>query len=100
MIKIFTSTSSKHVKEVVTASREGGPSLNILAGLTAGNFSGYWMGLIIAGLMGVAYALSQYGTSTSSANADIVYILLKTNGGTMTESAASAAATVFAFGLV
>jgi hypothetical protein len=48
MIKVFTSTSPKHVKEVVTASREGGPSLNILSGLTAGNFSAYWMGLVIA----------------------------------------------------
>ena len=47
VIKVFTSTESKHVKEVVTASREGGPSLNILAGLTAGNFSAYWMGLVI-----------------------------------------------------
>ena len=58
MIKIFTSTSSKHVKEVVTASREGGPSLNILSGLTAGNFSAYWMGLVIAALMGIAYGVS------------------------------------------
>jgi K(+)-stimulated pyrophosphate-energized sodium pump len=100
LVKVFTSVNSGHVKEVVTASKEGGPSLNILAGLTAGNFSAYWMGLVIAGLMAVAYALSQYGTSLSSGNADIVYILLKTNGGSMTETAASAAATVFAFGLV
>jgi K(+)-stimulated pyrophosphate-energized sodium pump len=61
MIKIFTSTSSKHVKEVVTASREGGPSLNILSGLTAGNFSAYWMGLVIAALMGIAYGVSSLG---------------------------------------
>jgi len=61
MIKIFTSTSSKHVKEVVTASREGGPSLNILSGLTAGNFSAYWMGLVIAALMGIAYGVSTTG---------------------------------------
>jgi K(+)-stimulated pyrophosphate-energized sodium pump len=61
MIKIFTSTSSKHVKEVVTASREGGPSLNILSGLTAGNFSAYWMGLVIAALMGIAYGVSSTG---------------------------------------
>jgi len=61
MIKIFTSTTSKHVKEVVTASREGGPSLNILSGLTAGNFSAYWMGLVIAGLMGIAYGVSSTG---------------------------------------
>jgi K(+)-stimulated pyrophosphate-energized sodium pump len=61
VIKVFTSTESQHVKEVVTASQEGGPSLNILAGLTAGNFSGYWMGIIIASLMGVAYAFSTQG---------------------------------------
>src|SRR6187397_2326643 len=61
MIKVFTSTSSKHVKEVVTASREGGPSLNILSGLTAGNFSAYWMGLVIASLMGIAYGVSSLG---------------------------------------
>jgi K(+)-stimulated pyrophosphate-energized sodium pump len=100
LVKIFTSVNSGHVREVVTASKEGGPSLNILSGLTAGNFSAYWMGLVIAGLMAVAYALSQYGTALSDQNADIVYLLLKTNGTEMSESAASAAATVFAFGLV
>ncbi|HEY0709316.1 MAG TPA: sodium/proton-translocating pyrophosphatase, partial [Polyangia bacterium] len=61
--KIFTSTESKHVREVVTASREGGPSLNILSGLTAGNFSAYWMGIVIAGLMAVAYGISLQGLS-------------------------------------
>jgi K(+)-stimulated pyrophosphate-energized sodium pump len=61
MIKVFTSTSSKHVKEVVTASREGGPSLNILSGLTAGNFSAYWMGIVIVALMGIAYLVSMGG---------------------------------------
>jgi K(+)-stimulated pyrophosphate-energized sodium pump len=61
VVKIFTSTESTHVKEVVTASREGGPSLNILSGLTAGNFSAFWMGLVIAVLMGVAYAVSVLG---------------------------------------
>jgi K(+)-stimulated pyrophosphate-energized sodium pump len=59
MIKIFTSTRSAHVREVVTSSREGGPSLNVLSGLTAGNFSAYWMGLVFAVLMGVAYYVSQ-----------------------------------------
>jgi K(+)-stimulated pyrophosphate-energized sodium pump len=54
LVKVFTSTESGHVKEVVTASREGGASLNILAGLIAGNFSGYWMGLAIVALMGIA----------------------------------------------
>jgi K(+)-stimulated pyrophosphate-energized sodium pump len=61
VIKVFTSTESKHVKEVVTASREGGPSLNILAGLTAGNFSAYWMGLVIVALMGIGYGVSTLG---------------------------------------
>jgi K(+)-stimulated pyrophosphate-energized sodium pump len=63
MIKVFTSTNSRHVKEIVTASREGGASLNILAGLTAGNFSAYWMGCVIAGLMGASYYVSTLGGS-------------------------------------
>jgi K(+)-stimulated pyrophosphate-energized sodium pump len=54
LVKVFTSTESAHVKEVVTASREGGASLNILSGLVAGNFSAYWMGLAIVMLMGIA----------------------------------------------
>ena len=61
IIKVFTSTTSAHVREVVTASKEGGASLNVLAGLTAGNFSAYWMGVVIAGLMGLAYYVSQHG---------------------------------------
>jgi len=61
LIKVFTSTSSKHVKEVVTSSREGGPSLNIISGLTAGNFSAYWMGVVIVALMGIAYFVSMGG---------------------------------------
>jgi K(+)-stimulated pyrophosphate-energized sodium pump len=61
MIKIFTSTKSAHVKEVVTASREGGASLNVLSGLVAGNFSAYWMGIVIVGLMAIAYAVSTLG---------------------------------------
>jgi K(+)-stimulated pyrophosphate-energized sodium pump len=63
MIKVFTSTNSRHVREIVTASREGGASLNILAGLTAGNFSAYWMGCVIAGLMGASYFVSTLGGS-------------------------------------
>jgi K(+)-stimulated pyrophosphate-energized sodium pump len=78
MIKVFTSTNSRHVREVVTASKEGGASLNVLAGLTAGNFSAFWMGLVIAVLMGIAY-----GVSTTSGF-----------------SAIMAAPAVFAFGLV
>jgi K(+)-stimulated pyrophosphate-energized sodium pump len=57
-VKIFTSTESRHVREVVTSSREGGPSLNVLSGLTAGNFSAYWLGLIIVTLMGIAWGIS------------------------------------------
>jgi K(+)-stimulated pyrophosphate-energized sodium pump len=60
LVKAFTSTESRHVREVVTASREGGPSLNILSGFVAGNFSAYWMGLAIAGLMGTAAWISGY----------------------------------------
>src|SRR6202163_650345 len=60
-VKVFTSTESAHVKEVVTASREGGASLNILAGLTAGNFSAFWMGITLMFLMGIAYLVSTLG---------------------------------------
>jgi K(+)-stimulated pyrophosphate-energized sodium pump len=58
LVKVFTSTESRHVREVVTASREGGASLNILSGLIAGNFSAYWMGLTITLLMGIAAWIS------------------------------------------
>jgi K(+)-stimulated pyrophosphate-energized sodium pump len=58
LVKIFTSTESSHVREVVASSREGGASLNILAGLVAGNFSAYWLGLSIVGLMAIAYGVS------------------------------------------
>ncbi len=51
LVKVFTSTRSRHVHEVVKSSREGGPSLNILSGLVAGNFSAYWLGIAIVGLM-------------------------------------------------
>jgi K(+)-stimulated pyrophosphate-energized sodium pump len=61
LVKVFTSTESAHVKEVVTSSREGGPSLNILSGLIAGNFSCYWLGLSIVALMAVAYYFSLLG---------------------------------------
>ncbi len=61
LVKVFTSTESSHVKEIVTASREGGASLNILAGLIAGNFSAFWMGLTIAALMGVAAWIATMG---------------------------------------
>jgi len=58
LVKVFTSTNSRHVKEVVTASREGGPSLNILSGFVAGNFSAYWIGFAIMFLMAIAYFVS------------------------------------------
>ncbi len=61
VVKVFTSTTSAHVKEVVTASREGGASLNVLSGLIAGDFSAYWMGLVIVTLMGVGYLVSTQG---------------------------------------
>jgi K(+)-stimulated pyrophosphate-energized sodium pump len=60
-VKIFTSTNSQHVDEIVASSREGGASLNILSGLVAGNFSGYWMGLAIVGLMAIGYGVSEFG---------------------------------------
>jgi K(+)-stimulated pyrophosphate-energized sodium pump len=56
--KIFTSTESRHVKEVVTSSKQGGASLNILSGLVAGNFSAFWTGLVILALMFGAYLIS------------------------------------------
>jgi K(+)-stimulated pyrophosphate-energized sodium pump len=61
LVKVFTSTKSRHVNEVVTSSREGGASLNILSGLVAGNFSAYWLGLAIMGLMAAAYLVSTQG---------------------------------------
>jgi K(+)-stimulated pyrophosphate-energized sodium pump len=61
LVKVFTSTESAHVSEVVTSSREGGASLNILSGLVAGNFSAYWLGMSIVFLMSVAYYFSTMG---------------------------------------
>src|SRR5512136_2565625 len=60
-VKVFTSTKSGHVKEVVTSAREGGPSLNILSGFVAGNFSAYWLGFAILLLMGIAFIVSTLG---------------------------------------
>ncbi len=59
--KIFTSPKSLHVQETVTASREGGPSLNILSGLVAGNFSAFWKGMVFIVLMFLAYVASRMG---------------------------------------
>jgi K(+)-stimulated pyrophosphate-energized sodium pump len=61
LVKVFTSTESGHVREVVTASREGGASLNVLSGFVAGNFSAYWLGMTIVLLMGVAFLVSTLG---------------------------------------
>ncbi len=61
--KIFTSTKSQHVKEVTTCSRHGGASLNILSGFVAGNFSAFWMGFVILGLMFCASQLATYADS-------------------------------------
>jgi K(+)-stimulated pyrophosphate-energized sodium pump len=81
--KIFTSTKSRHCEEVVNASRQGGPSLNILSGLVAGNFSAFWEGLIIMVLMLIAYLVSQSGSVTGLMPKEFLF-----------------AAPVFAFGLV
>ena len=85
VVKVFTSTSSKHVREVVTASKTGGASLNILSGIVAGYFSAFWMGVIIVGLMAGAYVVSQYELA-AVINPDL--------------AKASMMAAVFSFGLV
>lgn len=61
LVKVFTSMNSAHVREVVTASKEGGASLNILAGFVGGNFSAYWLGLAMMTLMAIAYWVSTFG---------------------------------------
>src|SRR5207249_8789933 len=76
LVKIFTSTKSSHVREIVASSREGGASLNILAGLVAGNFSAYWLGLVIAGLMSIAYAVSPAFASLMQAPAVFAFGLV------------------------
>ncbi len=77
LVKVFTSTESRHVKEVVTSANEGGASLGILSGFVAGNFSAYYLGITMVALMGISYLVSTQGLSA---------IML--------------AAPVFAFGLV
>jgi len=84
VIKVFTSTSSAHVRECIEASKEGGASLNILAGLTAGNFSAYWMGVVLVSLMGIAYLVSNAGLGAPMADGQPLML----------------APAVFAFGLV
>ena len=63
LVKVFTSTNARHTREVVVSSNQGGASLNILSGLVAGNFSGYWIGLAITGLMGLSFIISTMGLS-------------------------------------
>jgi K(+)-stimulated pyrophosphate-energized sodium pump len=63
LVKVFTSTNSAHVQEVVTSAKEGGASLGILSGLVAGNFSAYWLGLSMVALMGLGYYFSMIGGS-------------------------------------
>ena len=60
-VKVFTSTNSRHVREIVTSSKEGGASLNILSGFVAGNFSGFWLGFTMLLLMTVGFAMSTTG---------------------------------------
>ena len=60
-VKVFTSMDSRHVREVVTSSREGGASLNILSGLVAGDFSAFWLGMVMVALMAIAYGVSTLG---------------------------------------
>jgi K(+)-stimulated pyrophosphate-energized sodium pump len=64
LVKVFTSMQSAHVREVVTSSRQGGASLNILSGFVAGNFSAYWLGLAMLVLMATAYGVSTAGLGT------------------------------------
>jgi K(+)-stimulated pyrophosphate-energized sodium pump len=85
LVKVFTSTNSAHVKAVVTSSREGGASLNILSGLVAGNFSAYWLGISIVGLMSIAFYFSTLGLGAALPGSGSVLML---------------APAVFAFGLV
>src|SRR5207249_7792317 len=63
LVKVFTSTESAHVRELVTSAREGGASPDILSGLVAGNFGAYWLGIVIVALMGIAYGIGTMGAS-------------------------------------
>ncbi len=81
--KIFTSTHSRHVREVVNASKHGGASLNILSGFVCGNFSAFWKGLVILSLMLVSYYFSRNASLQSLMPSEFAF-----------------AAPIFAFGLV
>jgi len=63
LVKVFTSVDSRHTKEIVTSAQEGGPSLGILSGFVAGNFSAYYLGLSMVALMSIGYLVSQGGLS-------------------------------------
>src|SRR5205085_89280 len=67
LVKVFTSTESRHVKEVVISAKEGGASLDILSGFVAGNFSGYYLGLTMVLLMSIGYYVSTIGNPNLSA---------------------------------
>ena len=66
LVKVFTSTESRHVKEVVVSAQEGGASLGILSGFVAGNFSGYYLGLAMMMLMAIAYYMSTMGLAMAA----------------------------------
>jgi K(+)-stimulated pyrophosphate-energized sodium pump len=83
LVKVFTSTGSRHVQEVVKSAEEGGASLGILSGFVAGNFSAYWLGISILGLMGIAYLISTLGVDALMVSSGTIHI-----------------AAVFGFGLV
>jgi K(+)-stimulated pyrophosphate-energized sodium pump len=83
LVKVFTSTKSRHVQEVVKSADEGGASLGILSGFVAGNFSAYWLGLSIVGLMGIAFIISTMGLDILMVSSGTIHV-----------------AAVFGFGLV
>src|SRR5213080_2130555 len=83
LVKVFTSTKSRHVQEVVKSAEEGGASLGILSGFVAGNFSAYWLGLSIVALMGIAFIISTLGLDALMVSSGTIHI-----------------APVFGFGLV
>jgi K(+)-stimulated pyrophosphate-energized sodium pump len=66
LVKVFTSTESRHVREVVISAQEGGASLGILSGFVAGNFSGYYLGLAMMILMAIAYSMSTMGLAAAA----------------------------------
>ncbi len=98
LVNRFTSTECAHVRNVVQCTKEGGAALNILSGLVAGNFSAYWMGLAIVGLMGAAYGLSTLGITTLGLTPELI-----AQKGLLTvglDKVIMLAPSVFAFGLV